>query len=148
MDSLIEFRGVARIYRKVGAEYKKGVRAKRAEILRLTTPTNYVTLPWLLVLCSQPRPPFDLSNSLASPSWYCCFSLVPWLPLSFSHFFRTRTLHAKNRRRGRAWYGTAPTRGHLGQPWPWSWRPRTPLCTVPLSRCLVDRSNIDKRSRR
>ena len=41
-------------------------------------------------------------------------SLVPRLSLSFSHFFsRARILYAKNRRRGRAWYGTAPTRGHL-----------------------------------
>ena len=37
----------------------------------------------------------------------------PGSPPFFSLFLRVRILYAKNRRRGRAWYGAAPTRGHL-----------------------------------
>ena len=39
----------------------------------------------------------------------------PGSPSPFLTFSRARILYAKNRRRGRAWYGTPPIRGHLAK---------------------------------
>ena len=77
----------------------------------------------------------------------CQHSLVPRLSLSFFSLFRARILYAKNRRRGRAWYGTPPTRGHLGQAGHGG-HVHAQLLTMLLLRCLVDSDNFAGGSRR
>ena len=102
-------------------------------------------------LCYRKRSTNNVSCSLLRVAPQCPHSLVtsshrneiatyrvresivassPGSPSPFLTFSRARILYAKDRRRGRAWYGTSAT-------WPRSWWPLTPLSMYVHSTALA-----------